>query len=138
MKNFETSVVANFPIPNNLLLRFLHSPMPHSTYRSCTKKTINSIWDVGFCFKIVWGCAEILVGPEMHAVAKMAKIHQNCQICQAYLALTNLTKIRQNHQIHEHSLGLKKFVKYAISLLRAFLDISGNLITLIINSFCKL
>ena len=75
----------------------------------------------------------------MHAVTKMAKIRQNCQICQAYLALTNLTKIRQNHQtLHEHSLGLKKFVKSAISLLRAFLDISGNLITLIINSFCKL
>ena len=112
--------------------------MPHSTYRSCTKKTINSIWDLGFCFTAVWDCAEILVGPEMHAVTKMAKIHQNCQICQADLALTNLTKIRQNHQIHEHSLGLKKFVKSAISLLRAFLDVSGNLITLIIITFCKL
>ena len=98
----------------------------------------NNRLPLGLYDTIVWRCAEILVCPEMHAVTKMAKIHQNCQICQADLALTNLTKIRQNHQIHEHSLGLKKFVKSAISLLLAFLDISGNPITLIIITFCEL
>ena len=37
--------------------------------------------------------------PEVHAVTKMAKIRQNCQICQADFTKTDLTKIRQHRQL---------------------------------------
>ena len=37
------------------------------------------------------------------------KIFLNHQSSETDFALTNLTKIQQNHQIHEHSLGLIRF-----------------------------
>ena len=62
------------------------------------------------CLKYV-NCEIREISPEMYAVTKLEKIHQNCQICQADFALTNLMKIQHNFQFRQTDFPLRNLTK---------------------------